>query len=55
MTMAAVQAADPVKLIQDFSDAKETFYRSLDSFTVYGTGWLNRVAAVKVKASSMLG
>ncbi len=55
MTMAAVQAADPVKLIQDFSDAKEAFYRSLDSFTVYGTGWLNRVAAVKVKASSMLG
>jgi lysozyme family protein len=55
MTMAAVQAADPVKLIEDFSDAKEAFYRSLDSFTVYGTGWLNRVAAVKVKASSMLG
>jgi lysozyme family protein len=55
MTMAAVQAADPVKLIQDFSDAKETFYRSLDTFTVYGTGWLNRVAAVKLKASSMLG
>jgi lysozyme family protein len=55
MTMAAVQAAGPVKLIEDFSDAKEAFYRSLDSFTVYGTGWLNRVAAVKVKASSMLG
>ena len=55
MTMAAVQAADPVKLIEDFSQAKEEFYRSLDSFTVYGTGWLNRVAAVKLKASSMLG
>ena len=55
ITMSAVQAADPVKLIQDFSDAKEAFYRSLDSFSVYGTGWLNRVAAVKLKASSMLG
>jgi lysozyme family protein len=55
MTMAAVLAADPVKLIDDFSQAKEDFYRSLDSFTVYGTGWLNRVAAVKLKASSMLG
>jgi lysozyme family protein len=55
ITMKAVLAADPVKLIQDFSDAKETFYRSLDTFTVYGTGWLNRVAAVKLKASSMLG
>jgi lysozyme family protein len=55
MTMAAVQAADPTKLIQDFSDAKEDFYRGLDDFPVYGTGWLNRVAAVKVKAGSMLG
>ena len=54
MTMAAVLAADPVKLIDDFSQAKEDFYRSLDSFTVYGTGWLNRVAAVKQKASSMV-
>jgi lysozyme family protein len=55
MTMAALQAADPVKLIEKFSQAKETFYRSLGNFDVYGTGWLNRVAAVKLKASSMLG
>jgi len=55
ISMAAVQAADPVELIEQFSRNKEAFYRSLDSFTVYGTGWLNRVAAVKVKASSMLG
>ena len=54
MTMAAVLAADPVKLIQDFSDAKEAFYRGLDDFPVYGTGWLNRVAAVKQKASTMV-
>jgi lysozyme family protein len=53
--MAAVLAADPVKLIQDFSDAKEEFYRGLDDFPVHGKGWLNRVAAVKIKASSMLG
>jgi lysozyme family protein len=55
MTMAAVQAADPVELIEKFSQEKEAFYRSLDSFTVYGTGWLNRVAAVKLKANSMIG
>lgn len=54
MTMAAVQAADPVELIEKFSVEKEAFYRSLDTFTVYGTGWLNRVAAVKQKASSMV-
>jgi lysozyme family protein len=55
MTMAAVQAIDPVTLIERFSAEKEAFYRGLDQFTTYGTGWLNRVAAVKLKASSMLG
>tara|TARA_R110000823_G_scaffold280626_2_gene398770 strand:+ start:352 stop:888 length:537 start_codon:yes stop_codon:yes gene_type:complete len=55
MTMAAVQAADPVELIEKFSAAKEAFYRSLDDFPVYGNGWLSRVAQVKVKASAMLG
>jgi lysozyme family protein len=54
MTMAAVLAADPVELIEKFSAEKEVFYRSLDNFTVYGTGWLNRVAAVKQKASTMV-
>lgn len=54
MTMAAVQAIDPVTLIERFSAEKVVFYRSLDSFAVYGTGWLNRVADVKVKASAML-
>jgi len=55
ITMAAVQAADPVELIEKFSFWKEAFYRSLDTFSIYGTGWLNRVADVKLKASSMLG
>jgi lysozyme family protein len=54
MTMAAVQAIDPVTLIERFSAEKVVFYRSLDSFPVYGNGWLNRVADVKVKASAML-
>jgi lysozyme family protein len=55
ISMAAVLAADPVELIEKFSAEKEAFYRSLNDFKVYGTGWLNRVAAVKIKASSMLG
>lgn len=54
ITMKAALAADPVELIEKFSQGKEAFYRGLDSFKTYGTGWLNRVAAVKVKASSML-
>jgi lysozyme family protein len=54
MTLAAVQAIDPVELIEKFSQAKEDFYRSLGTFATFGKGWLNRVADVKVKASAML-
>ena len=54
MTMAAVQAVDPVELIERFSQAKEDFYRSLNTFATFGKGWLNRVADVKQKASSMV-
>jgi lysozyme family protein len=54
MTMAAVQAVNPVDLIERFSQAKEDFYRSLTTFATFGKGWLNRVADVKVKASAML-
>ena len=54
MTMAAVQAIDPVELIERFSQAKEDFYRSLNTIATFGKGWLNRVADVKVKASAML-
>jgi lysozyme family protein len=54
ITMAAVQAVDPVDLIERFSQAKEDFYRSLTTFSTFGKGWLNRVADVKVKASAML-
>ena len=54
ITMAAVQAVDPVELIERFSQAKENFYRSLTTFSTFGKGWLNRVADVKLKASAML-
>jgi lysozyme family protein len=54
LTMTAVQAVDPVELIERFSQAKEDFYRSLNTFATFGKGWLNRVADVKVKASLML-
>lgn len=56
LTLAAVNAYNnPETVINLFSIAKEEFYRSLDNFDVYGKGWLNRVAAVKIKATSMLG
>lgn len=55
LTLAAVNKFSPQELIDGFSDEKEFFYRGLGNFDVYGEGWLNRVAAVKIKATSMLG
>lgn len=54
-TLAAVRAQNPIELIDNFSNAKESFYRSLNTFPTFGKGWLNRVAAVKLKATAMLG
>jgi len=54
VTLAAVNQFEPEELIEKFSQGKEDFYRSLNTFETFGKGWLNRVAAVKVKASSML-
>jgi lysozyme family protein len=55
ITLAAVNKEDPAALIEKFSDAKESFYRSLNTFETFGKGWLNRVAAVKIKANTLLG
>lgn len=55
MTLAAVAKYDANELVEKFSQAKEDFYRSLPTFGTFGKGWLNRVAEVKLKASSMLG
>jgi len=55
LTMAAVQTQNPKQLIEQFSQAKENFYRSLPTFATFGRGWLNRVADVKLKANSMIG
>ena len=53
-TLASVRAVDPHELIEKFSVAKTEFYESLPTFPTFGRGWLNRVADVKVKASTML-
>jgi lysozyme family protein len=53
-TMKAIQDADGKELMQKFSDAKTSFYKSLDNFPVYGKGWLKRVADVQTSASTML-
>ena len=54
MTMAAIQAADALELLEKFSQEKEAFYRSLPTFGTYGNGWLNRIASVRSQASSLI-
>ena len=54
VTLAAVNAQDSDWLIEQFSQAKEDFYRSLGTFETFGKGWLNRIEQVKVKSTSML-
>jgi len=54
VTLAAVKAQDPDWLIEQFSQAKEDFYRSLGTFETFGKGWLDRIEQVKVKSISMI-
>jgi lysozyme family protein len=53
-TMKAINDADVKTLIDKFSAQKEMFYKSLATFSVFGKGWLRRVAEVKQIALSML-
>ena len=50
-TQALLTAKD---FIEKFSNAKESFYRSLTNFPTFGKGWLNRVAEAKKTAEGML-
>jgi lysozyme family protein len=52
VTLGAIQDAED--FINDFSAAKETFYRGLATFPAFGKGWLNRVAESKKTAEGML-
>ena len=54
-TIAAASAADPVELLEAFSQGKGEFYKSLSTFKTFGRGWLNRVAHVQDVAEQMIG
>jgi len=46
--------ADPDHFLEKFSAAKEHFYRGLQTFDVFGKGWLRRVSEVKQTAEGMI-
>ena len=55
-TLAAINTAyekDKIALIEAYSDAKEKFYKSLNTFAIYGKGWLMRVDMVEHRAKVM--
>jgi hypothetical protein len=54
MTMMAIKAVPIDKLIKDFSDEKEWWYKSLKNQT-FEKGWLNRVASVEINSVNMIG
>ena len=55
VTLKAIQDTNAEYFINNFSAAKESFYRGLTTFSTFGTGWLNRVAEAKKTAQGMLG
>jgi hypothetical protein len=54
-TMAAIKSQSPQDVIDKFSQLKDNFYRSLNTFPTFGKGWLRRVAEVKITADEMIG
>lgn len=47
LTMAAIQKTDASVLASGFMDEQEAYLRTLDTFDVFGDGWLNRMAALR--------
>jgi len=53
-TIGVAVNADPDHFLEKFSAAKEHFYRGLQTFDVFGKGWLRRVSEVKQTAEGMI-
>jgi lysozyme family protein len=44
VTIAAVNAADPLRIVMRFNSYRLTYFTSLDTFPTFGRGWANRIA-----------
>ena len=54
VTLKAIQDTNAEDFINNFTDAKESFYKGLANFPTFGRGWLNRVAESKRIAEEMI-
>ena len=52
-TMAAVKAADPKQLVDDYAKRRLSFLQDLPTWATFGRGWGRRVAEVQNTASTM--
>ncbi|MET0437402.1 MAG: glycosyl hydrolase 108 family protein [Devosia sp.] len=50
VTLAAVQATDPRRLVNALCDRRLSFLQRLASFSVFGRGWTRRVAEIRAAA-----
>ena len=51
-TMAAIKAADPVELIEDYSQRRLDFLKSLPTWKMFGNGWGKRVSEAELEAKT---
>ena len=54
VTLKAIQETNAEEFIDNFTDAKESFYKGLANFPTFGIGWFNRSAKSKKAAERML-
>jgi lysozyme family protein len=54
-TVAAITQINPVTLINEFCDKRQTFLESLKTFPVFGKGWTKRVKEVRNRSLDMAG
>ncbi|MGB4336846.1 MAG: glycosyl hydrolase 108 family protein [Chromatiaceae bacterium] len=53
VTLAAIAARNPEKMIEEFSDTRLAFYRSLPGWRHYSVGWTRRVQRMRRFALAM--
>lgn len=54
VTLAAVNSADPRRLINAICDERQAYLESLPTYRYFGDGWDNRVASVEQVARGMV-
>ncbi len=54
VTLGALADAKNADLVEEFSDQRRDFYRSLRTFKYFGKGWLSRVQTIENAATKMV-